>query len=226
MIVVNLTDVKDFIVDHKKYLLLLFLVLALGLLFWQHDQEMRQPDNLVRHEDISGSANKEVSSKQTEAASKQTAATVTIDIAGAVNEQGVYTLRNGARIQQAIEAAGGLRKNAQLKAINRAVVLKDQDKIYIPYRGEKNTAAVATAGSGTADPTSADPNAASEQTKINLNTATAADLQKLNGIGEKKAAQIIAYREKEGSFKKIADIMQVSGIGSKTFAALKDQLAV
>ena len=62
--------------------------------------------------------------------------------------------------------------------------------------------------------------------KVNLNTANAADLQKLTGIGEKKAEQIIAYREQKGSFKKIEDLMQVSGIGEKTFASLKDQLAV
>lgn len=59
-----------------------------------------------------------------------------------------------------------------------------------------------------------------------MNTASAADLQKLNGIGQKKAEQIIAYREQNGQFKKIEDLMQVSGIGEKTFAALKDQLAL
>lgn len=61
---------------------------------------------------------------------------------------------------------------------------------------------------------------------INLNTATAADLQKLNGIGEKKAEQIIAYRQEKGSFKSIDELKEVSGIGDKTFAAIKDQLTI
>lgn len=61
---------------------------------------------------------------------------------------------------------------------------------------------------------------------MNINTAGAQDLQKLNGIGEKKAAQIIAYRQKNGQFKRIEDLKKVSGIGDKTFAALKNQLEV
>ena len=62
--------------------------------------------------------------------------------------------------------------------------------------------------------------------KVNLNTATAADLQKLNGIGERKAEQIIAYREQKGGFKSIDELKEVSGIGDKTFDALKDQITV
>jgi competence protein ComEA len=154
--------------------------------------------------------------------------TVTCDISGAVKHEGVYTLKNGARLQELIEAAGGTTSRAQLKAINRAVLLKDQDKIHIPYKGEKVENA-ATVGAGSQSNATSGESSSSQQEngeKVNLNTASAADLQKLNGIGEKKAEQIIAYREQKGSFKKIEDLMQVSGIGEKTFASLKDQLAV
>lgn len=68
--------------------------------------------------------------------------------------------------------------------------------------------------------------ASSAAGKVNLNTATAADLQKLNGIGERKAEQIIAYREQKGGFKSIDELKEVSGIGDKTFDALKDQITV
>ena len=156
--------------------------------------------------------------------------TVTCDISGAVKHQGVYTLKNGARLQELIEAAGGTTARAQLKAINRAILLKDQDKIHIPYKGEK-VENVATAGSAdnsqnNGSTSSSSPSNQGDGTKINLNTANVTELQKLTGIGQKKAEQIIAYREQKGSFKKIEDLMQVSGIGEKTFASLKDQLAV
>ena len=65
-----------------------------------------------------------------------------------------------------------------------------------------------------------------ENNKVNINTADAAQLQKLNGIGEKKAQQIISYRQKNGQFKGVDELKQVSGIGDKTFAGLKDQLEI
>ena len=165
----------------------------------------------------------------TSSSSTTVSKTVTCDISGAVKHQGVYTLKNGARLQELIEAAGGTTARAQLKAINRATLLKDQDKIHIPYKGEK-VENVATAGSAddsqNSGTSSSSPSNQGDGTKINLNTANVTELQKLTGIGQKKAEQIIAYREQNGSFKKIEDLMQVSGIGEKTFASLKDQLAV
>lgn len=119
---------------------------------------------------------------------------------------------------------------AQIKSINRSLLLQDQDKVYIPYKGEK-TAAAPTAGmasnaAASSSSSSSSPAASSAAGKVNLNTATAADLQKLNGIGEKKAEQIIAYREQKGGFKSIDELKEVSGIGDKTFDALKDQITV
>lgn len=157
---------------------------------------------------------------------------VTIDISGAVKHGGVYTLHTGARLADAIEAAGGLSQRAQIKAINRAQLLNDQDKLYIPFKGEKVANQIASnpenTGSLSSSSSSNSPTSGSNQSgeKINLNTASVSDLQKLSGVGEKRAEQIIAYREQNGGFKKIEDLMQVSGIGEKTFASLKDQLAV
>ena len=158
---------------------------------------------------------------------------VTCDISGAVNHQGVYTLKNGARLNELIAAAGGIKSNAQLKRVNRALILKDQDKIHIPYIGEKIKAeqVVESVSSNSSDPVSSEFNDKnSGQTtagnKVNINTANLQQLQQLNGIGEKKAQQIIAYRQKSGQFKSIEELKQVSGIGEKTFVALKDQLEV
>ena len=158
---------------------------------------------------------------------------ITCDISGAVNHQGVYTLKNGARLNELIAAAGGIKSNAQLKRVNRALILKDQDKIHIPYKGEKIKAeqVVESVSSNSSDSVSSEFNSNnSGQTtvgnKVNINTANAQQLQQLNGIGEKKAQQIIAYRQKNGQFKSIEELKQVSGIGEKTFVALKEQLEV
>ena len=158
---------------------------------------------------------------------------VTCDISGAVNHQGVYTLKNGARLNELIAAAGGIKSNAQLKRVNRALILKDQDKIHIPYKDEKIKAeqvveSVSSTSSGSVSAENSD-NKADQTTasnKVNINTANVAQLQQLNGIGEKKAQQIIDYRQKNGQFKSIEELKQVSGIGEKTFVALKEQLEV
>lgn len=210
--------IKEFILEKKLYFIIAAMVL--GLSFW-FKSENKQDASSVSNEsaiEVSSAASSSAASSQSASESK----TVTCDISGAVKHQGVYTLKNGARLQELIEAAGGTTAKAQLKAINRAILLKDQDKIHIPYKGEK-IAAAATAGAASSTNSAETP---SNSEKINLNTATTTDLQKLTGIGEKKAEQIIAYREQNGSFKKIEDLMQVSGIGEKTFETLKDQLAV
>ncbi|MDF7638840.1 helix-hairpin-helix domain-containing protein [Lactobacillus sp. ESL0791] len=219
----DFTKIKDFLLEKKNYLIIIAIVV--GLFWWsKQGSSNRQVDTAkVTTEDsalVTAKKKEDIPNKP--AASR----TVTCDISGAVKHQGVYTLKNGARLDELIAAAGGTRKNVQLKAINRALILKDQDKIHIPYKGEKVTPAATVGTSGTAGSASTDASNTNSGEKINLNTASAADLQKLNGIGEKKAEKIIEYREKNGQFKKIEDLKQVSGIGDKTFATLKDHLEV
>lgn len=223
--------IKALILEKRQYFIIGAVVL--GLIFFfkkgdtkQDDSASLLPEKTEQSSNSSFSASSQSSSAQPVSQSK----TVTCDISGAVKHQGVYTLKTGARIQELIEAAGGAKQNAQLKAVNRAVMLKDQDKIHIPYKGEKVENASNSSSTGT-EITTTNENTSTKTgqndgEKVNLNTASAADLQKLNGIGQKKAEQIIAYRDQNGQFKKIEDLMQVSGIGEKTFAALKDQLAL
>lgn len=226
--------IKEFVLEKKLYFIVAVVLLVGGLWLKKGDGAEDSYDNAQKMSQ-SSSANTSASAKVNSASSASNSATtnsktVTCDISGAVKHQGVYTLKNGARLQELIEAAGGTTGKAQIKAINRAILLKDQDKIHIPYKGEKVESA-ATAGTGTStnsNSTSSNSSASNQESgeKVNLNTADAAGLQKLTGIGEKKAEQIIAYREQNGSFKKVEDLMQVSGIGEKTFASLKDQLTV
>ncbi|GFP08129.1 helix-hairpin-helix domain-containing protein [Lactobacillus helveticus] len=226
--------IKEFVLEKKLYFIVAVVLLVGGLWLQKGDGAEDSYDNAQKMSQ-SSSANISASAKVNSASSASNSATtnsktVTCDISGAVKHQGVYTLKNGARLQELIEAAGGTTGKVQLKAINRAILLKDQDKIHIPYKGEKVESA-ATAGTGTSTnstSTSSNSSASNQESgeKVNLNTADVAGLQKLTGIGEKKAEQIIAYREQNGPFKKVEDLMQVSGIGEKTFASLKDQLTV
>lgn len=230
---INPDQIKDWLLDKKVYVVAV--VLAAGAFFyWQQKPQPADNSALLSQTKLQSSS-QSAASRQTGASSASSAASgkVVCDISGAVKEEGVYTLKSGARLQDLIDAAGGLTSRAQIKAINRSLLLQDQDKVYIPYKGEK-TAAAPTAGmasnaaasSSSSSSSSSSPAASSAAGKVNLNTATAADLQKLNGIGEKKAEQIIAYREQKGGFKSIDELKEVSGIGDKTFDALKDQITV
>lgn len=227
---INPDQIKNWLLDKKVYVVAV--VLAAGAFFyWQQKPQPADNSALLSQTKLQSSS-QSAASRQTGASSASSAASgkVVCDISGAVKEEGVYTLKSGSRLQDLIDAAGGLTSRAQIKAINRSLLLQDQDKVYIPYKGEK-TAAAPTAGmasnaAASSSSSSPGPAASSAAGKVNLNTATAADLQKLNGIGEKKAEQIIAYREQKGGFKSIDELKEVSGIGDKTFDALKDQITV
>lgn len=236
----NWEKIKAFIEEHKIFSFNGMVLLGIILVVWSQrpksndtfDELDYKNENTVQNKNQSGSdASKQLSN--TESVTKKVAATkpkdVTCDISGAINHQGVYTLKSGARLNDLIAAAGGIKNNAQLKNVNRALILKDQDKIHIPYKGEKIKAeqvveSVSSNASNSAPETTSDQTNAGN--KVNINTANVSQLQQLNGIGEKKAQQIIAYRQKSGEFKSVEDLMQVSGIGEKTFAALKDQLEI
>lgn len=236
----KLQDLLAWLMDKKMYIVIV--LLAVGGFYYANRQPAADNSALLSSSQSMSENSGQSSSVSSVAVSASSAASaanteVVCDISGAVKHQGVYRLKNGARLEDLIEKAGGLTKDAQLKAINRSQLLKDQDKIYIPGKGDKTEAAQTANSAAASAPaastsTSASSSAASASSGpasgdlINLNTATAADLQKLNGIGEKKAEQIIAYRQEKGSFKSIDELKEVSGIGDKTFAAIKDQLTI
>ncbi|MCT6820994.1 MAG: helix-hairpin-helix domain-containing protein [Lactobacillus panisapium] len=238
----NWQKIKDFLLENKKYVLIAGVaIIAFFLYLHQSQGEQESANNIVKSEpkvvNSTSSVKQDLDDKkQKESTSvNQKTSEVTCDIGGAVKNEGVYTLKNGARLNELIMAAGGLSRNAQLKNVNRALILKDQDKIHIPYRGEKvrgnqivlsvNESSNSSANNASSEETP-DAKEQEKSSKVNINTANAQELQKLNGIGEKKAELIVAYRQKNGQFASIEDIKQISGIGDKTFAALKDQLEV
>lgn len=217
--------IKEFVIEKKVYAIIVLVVIVGGFWLKKENQNNSEVENMQTMQSSSMSSSSSTSNVSNTVQTSNSK-TITCDISGAIKHQGVYTLKNGARLQELIEAAGGITSRAQVKVINRAVLLKDQDKIYIPYKGEKVESAVTTPNTNSGNNDSANSSNQAGGDKVNLNTANITELQKLTGIGEKKAEQIIAYREQNGSFQKIEDLMQVSGIGEKTFASLKDQLAI
>lgn len=142
---------------------------------------------------------------------------ILVHITGAVAEPGVYTLPPGSRVQDAVQAAGGLSPTADETLVNLAARLKDGDKIRIPLTGEDAPALTEQKNqSGIIGAT----------TLVDLNTALAVELETLPGIGPGRAEDIIAYREAHGPFKAITEIMNVPGIGQATFDLFKELITV
>ncbi|NLT47148.1 MAG: hypothetical protein GXX92_01920 [Clostridiales bacterium] len=155
---------------------------------------------------------------------------IVIDVSGEVMVPSVYTLSDGARVYEAVDAAGGLTENADTRNTNLAAILSDGMKLYIPSKKEveeeeKQTGE--TPGSRYINGSTSQSAAASGGSKaglININTANSAELQKLPGVGPVTADKIISYRNEYGEFKAIEELMNVSGIGEKTFAKLKNTI--
>ena len=150
--------------------------------------------------------------------------TVVVDISGAVASPAVVELPAGSRVQDAIEAAGGLTDDADITDLNRAAELADGEKIYVPHEGEEveATTSTGTASSSSSGSTSSD----GDTDLVNINTADADELDTLPGVGPATAEAIIEDREANGPFTSIEDIMRVSGIGEAKFADMQDYICV
>ncbi|UYO34530.1 helix-hairpin-helix domain-containing protein [Bacillus zhangzhouensis] len=141
-----------------------------------------------------------------------------VEVKGAVRKPGVYTFQSDARVEEAIQRAGGFTRKADTLEINQAAKLEDSMMIYVRKQGE------AERETQTA---SADASTRGEKGEgVNVNQADAAELQTINGIGPAKAEAIITYREEHGEFQQIEDLRNISGFGEKTIERLKNQLTV
>jgi competence protein ComEA len=140
-----------------------------------------------------------------------TPATINVYVSGAVNAPDVYALPLNSLVKDAIAAADGATGEADLDHINLALRLSDQMQVYVPRKGE-------TLPAGKTPPAITGP--------ININTASAEELDTLPGIGPSIAQAIIAYRTQHGPFKTIEEIDAVKGIGDAVFAKIKDQITV
>lgn len=138
--------------------------------------------------------------------------TIFVHICGEVVKPGVYELPEGSRLYELLQRAGGYTSLADTDALNQAQLLQDSQKI------EVKSVLQETAGNG--------ENAGTESALININSADANELQKLSGVGASRAADILEYRQKNGPFVKIEDIMKVPGIKEGMFSKIKDQITL
>lgn len=150
-----------------------------------------------------------------------------VHIKGAVAKPGIYPVTGKTRWADVVTQAGGLTSKADVTQVNLAKIASDQESLYIPNVGETppptdgtgvTTGAVTGGVVGGGD--------VADTAVLDLNEATEADLQQLSGIGPKRAADIIAYRDGHGGFKSIEELKEVSGIGEKIFASLAPQVKV
>jgi len=142
-----------------------------------------------------------------------------VHVVGAVRRAGVYRLAVGSRVQEAVRRAGGPRRSADLDAINLAARVADGQQIVVPARRDASGVAGAAAGAAGADA------GALPAGPINLNTATAEQLDQLDGVGPATAAKILAWRREHGGFRAVDDLAQVPGIGPKRLAALRPHVS-
>ena len=149
---------------------------------------------------------------------------LTVHIAGAVKTPGLYQLRVGARINDGVIAAGGATAQADLDSVNLAMLLSEGEQIYIPKRNEKPHIIV--------QPRFTNSNSSNNSTNsqlqisININTATAIELEQLAGVGPSTAKAIIEFRQKNGGFKTVEDLLNVRGIGPAKLSEILPQARV
>lgn len=191
---------------------LLILILSMGMIWYNHSEneeisfeEETEPGSILFNEEEDSLKEKE----------KQSEAWLGVHVTGAVCfPDQIYYLQEGARVGDAIGAAGGAQREADLSRLNLAGYIHDGQRIYVPRQGEI----------WEESENSAEENPQNLLTNINL--ATKIELLSLPGIGETYAQRILDYREEHGPFKTIEDIMKVRGIGESKFAELKDRITV
>ena len=204
----------------KKWLLLgsgVFMVILITLLVGIYLMVNKEPRvDTTMWEETSLTTTAEVA---TDATKERAETMIYVDIKGAVKVPGIYQLKNQQRIWDALALAGGVSEEADTAQVNYAQKVKDQMIIYVPKKGEAVAQSLETLQESA-------PAQQNQEEKINLNTATEAELQTISGIGAKKAQEIIRFRDEQGPFKTVEELKNVPGIGEKTVERLKDMLTV
>ena len=215
--------------EYKLFLGLAAVGLVMGgvFLFWPK-QPPQAPETVISQlemvdqetspkEDISlPSSSQQKSEEKTDSSQEK----IMVDVKGAVRQAGVYELPVGSRVYDAVQKAGGMTDEANSQSVNLAQKLEDESIVYVAKNGEE----VAPVASASAGATGGEKQ--SKDGKVNLNTATEAELQTIYGIGQKRAQDIIAYREEKGKFQSVDELKNVSGIGQKTLEKLKEHVTV
>lgn len=180
----------------------------------ENEDTVKLREAKAEQDDLKETKQKEKTKEKSE--ENQAAGEVLVHVCGQVQSPGVYRLKTGSRIFEALEAAGGILETAAGEALNQAETLTDGEQIYVPAKEE---AALAAQISSKDTDVSADG-------KVNINTATKEELMTLNGIGDSRAESIMRYREERGGFTAIEELKEIEGIKDGIFNKLKDQVKV
>lgn len=180
-----------------------------------------EPDIVVSHEPDPSND----SPSPGEPTAPDTSGEIVVHVAGAVQSPGVYRLPLGARMLAAIEKAGGPTESADIHKLNLAAKVSDGLRIYVPEMRQLPTPSV-DAKETASRPTASDSPMSNQESLIDLNVATSVQLQSLPRIGPVMARRIIEYRESQGSFSSVDDLVKVRGIGDKTLQQLRHLVVV
>lgn len=194
-----------------------------------HETNHETKQETATHDTVASESATPKTGAEAVSAPEEAVCEVVVHVCGEVSSPGVYTLPGGSRVYQAIEAAGGFTSDAFEDYLNQANELSDGMKVYVPSKEEISdeefqqslitSEAQQSVMSSLTDSTSM-------TTLVNINTATREDLMTLKGIGESKADKIISYRETQGGFGCIEDIMNIPGIKEGMFNKIKDLITV
>lgn len=212
---------KDKIINLIKYnkittlkIIIVFILIALSINIILSEEKGQEYPLISNEVDTINTSNDGVSMK------KQIDIEIFVDIQGQVLKPGVIKVKDSSRIFEAIEIAGGLTKEADTSQINLSAKLRDEQKIYIPSINEGYN----TFNGSYAENTKTDYN--KNEYLININTSNKTQLQELSGIGPAMADRIIEYRNSIGQFNNVEDILNVVGIGEKTYSKFKDKICI
>ncbi|GCF71214.1 helix-hairpin-helix domain-containing protein [Bacillus paranthracis] len=192
----------------KKWLGLVAIIgTVLFLIFWTTNEHTERSviATDVQAKDIEKKSKPKISD------TKQQKKIIVIDMKGAVVKEGVYEMKEGDRVKDAIEKAGGFLPEADRMKVNLAQMVQDQMILYVPNKNEQvQEVAAVSKGEG----------------KVQINAASKEQLEKITGIGSRKAESILKYREEHGPFQKIEDLLEIDGIGVKSLEKIKDQIII
>ena len=202
----------------KIILSIIAILVAIGIIYFINNKN--QTNNIELDENIL------VSNQNTKQMSQDTEKIVIVHITGSVKNPGIVKLKEGSRIEDAIEAAGGLTENADISNVNLAYVLDDGTKIKIPNLDDEDIGDEDVVSKDSGEGIIQEDEKTTNTKIVNINKATENELSTLPGIGNSLATRIVEYRKQNGNFKTIEDIKNVSGIGESKFANIKDFISI
>ncbi len=213
---------ENLTIKQKKIFIIIVVIVAIMVMFFIY-KRAESKEFIEKGEEILIDQNTENKNQVNTVNEEDTDEMVVVHITGAVKSPGVVKLKQGSRIEDAIDMAGGLTENADISNVNLAYVLDDGVKILIPEKGS-NQEANDTVNGDVGENVIIESNSKHETktSLVNINKASQSELESLSGVGPSLASKIIEYRNSNGKFSNIEDIKKVSGIGDTKYEAIKD----